>query len=153
MQVTRNCCSRNCSEEKMQADAMSWCCFGHKEAAVSRNSRITLTPAAPWSHQEELLNFSRKPFYPCADTLSHSVVCQTINQVLICRCFMDFKFFLQKHRNHQPLEDPVSKPCTGTSRLQLTISFHSMLGSRQAAGPRSMPAGEEISLYFSRASF
>lgn len=70
-----------------------------KEAAVSSSSRVTLTPAAPWSHQEELLNFSRKPFYPCADTLSHSVVRQTTNQVLICRCFMDSKFFLQKHRN------------------------------------------------------
>lgn len=69
-----------------------------KEAAVSSSSRVTLTPAAPWSHQEELLNFSRKPFYPCADTLSHSVVRQTTNQVLICRCFMDSKFFLQKHR-------------------------------------------------------
>lgn len=103
MQGTRNWCSRNCSEEKI----LGWChvlvlFWPPKEAVVRSNSRITLTPAAPWSHQEELLNFSRKPFYPFADTLSNRVVCHTINHVLICRCFMDSKFFLQKHRTHPP---------------------------------------------------
>lgn len=49
------------------------------------------------------LKLLQKTFLPCADTLSHSVVCQTINHGLICRCFMDSKFFLQKHRNHPPL--------------------------------------------------
>lgn len=133
MQVTRNYCSNNFSEEKI----LGWChvlvlFWPPKEAVVSSNSTHTCCSLVSPRRAFKLL---QKTFLPmCRQVVTQCGVSDNKPCAFICRCATGTIHFWQ---------NPVCKPCIGTSRLELTISLHSMFGSRQAPGPRSCQLGRK----------